>query len=80
MKRIKAILIIITGLAGFMIMPSDNLTQATTGIALLVTSLWMGSRNWRSVTRELILINRWIEKNLLGYKKSESTKSEDEEV
>jgi hypothetical protein len=61
MKRLKAISIIATGVIGFIIMPSDSLLQAATGVAMLAASVWMGNRNWRAIYRELILMNRWIE-------------------
>jgi hypothetical protein len=64
MRRLKAILIIATGVFGFVIMPTENLLQAVIGVTMFAASVWMARRNWRAIYRELILMNRWIDRNL----------------
>jgi hypothetical protein len=60
MKRIKAILIIATGVIGFIIMPTDNLLQAVIGLSMVIFSVRLSRRNWRAIYRELLTLDSKI--------------------
>jgi hypothetical protein len=72
MKRVKAYLILITGVLGVIIMPTDSLLQAVIGLAMFGASVWAGTHNWRAVYRELSKVDLWMKKNLLWYRESDS--------
>ena len=60
MRRLKAYLILTTGIVGFCIMPSDNLLQSFVGVSMFAIAVWLGGHNSQAIYDELNRLYRWL--------------------